>query len=106
MLNALFLFYICNVKLTKQIQTTKFIFQRSQKMTTQNFPYVVPERHFPFLLSLVHATIFVTLKKRLHPVFLFHQEGNNTFMYIENDNEKIMVTIERRRKPKPKQLTD
>jgi hypothetical protein len=73
-------------------------------MTNSLFPYIVPEQHFAGLLNLVHATIFVTLKKRLHPVFLFHRAGRTSCMYIENDNEKIIITIERRRKPKPKPL--
>lgn len=106
MLNALFLFYICNVKLTKQIQTSKFIFQRSQKMTTQNLPYLVTERHFAGLINLIKATITISLKKKKHPVFLFDRIGNTQLLYIENDTEKLMITIERRRKPKPKQLTD
>ena len=63
------------------------------------YPYLVPERHSLPILGLVAGLLPLSLDVDLHPVFLYHKQGKEQILYIENDKERITITIERTLKP-------
>lgn len=63
-------------------------------------PYLPPERHQKPLINLTAALIRTNLEPALHPVMLHYMHGRTQMIYIENDKETIMITIERRQKPR------
>ena len=63
------------------------------------YPYLVPERHSLPILGLVAGLLPLSLDVDLHPVFLYHVQGKEQILYIENDKERITITIERTLKP-------
>lgn len=63
------------------------------------YPYLVPERFCLPIYEMSQLGIRSAFNKRLHPLFLFHMQGREKILYIENDTDTIIITIERRRKP-------
>jgi len=50
------------------------------------------------LIDFNMAVVKTALDIELHPVFLFTIQGNKNYTYIENDEQTIIITVERRQK--------
>lgn len=64
-----------------------------------NKPSLISERHAPMILGMISSIIKSCIAPKLHPVFLFHVQGKEQMIYIENDEKKVIITMEVRNKP-------
>lgn len=62
-------------------------------------PQILTSRTSPGIFKIIFAILLGAVKSRKHPVILYHSHKAEKLLYIENDRETIIITLEHKLKP-------